>query len=208
MPGIRRGQEHLPRQPTRRRRRLARKCGDGSGKLTAAQLVEHARAAGAVDAVLTGRWESWTWTTTSGRERKQFRTPDGPKVWQTKGGPHPGPADLMFLPAGVPPAPGPVYACEGATDALAVQRLGLSAVGRNNARPSAASLARLDRGASYRVWPDVDDDQAGYRQAVSWAAAATAASAAVAPSGSPAIHGSGRASLHYSRRSRFDRQRA
>ena len=156
-----------------------RKCGDGSGKLTAAQLVEHARAAGAVEVDLTGgagRWPEWTWTTASGRERRQYRTPDGSKIWAKTDPPNnPPPSDLMYLPGGVPSGPGPIYVCEGATDALAVQRLGLSAIGRTNARPSVASLARLDRGAVYRVWPDVDDDQAGYKQAVSWAAAATLA---------------------------------
>ena len=158
-----------------------RKCGDGAGKLTGDQLVEHARAAGAVMVDLgaaSRAWESWKWSTADGRERRQFRTPDGRKKWELKNPPPggwPAPAELLYLPAGVPSGPGPVYACEGASDTDAAVRLGLRAIGRNNARPSAASLVRLDTGAVFRVWPDVDDDQAGYRQAVTWADAATAA---------------------------------
>ena len=81
----------------------------------------------------------------------------------------------LYLPAGIPAGPGPVYACEGASDTDAVHAAGLPAIGRNNARPHAESLARLDTGAVYRVWPDHDTDGAGYRQAVTWHDAATAA---------------------------------
>ena len=161
-----------------------RKCGNGSGRLTGDQLLEHARAAGAVEvdlgAAASAQWESWTWITADGRERRQFRLPDGAKKWQTKGGPHPKPADLMYLPAGVPTGPGTVvYVCEGGSDADATVRLGLRAIGRTNARPSAESLGRLDSEALYRVWPDVDDDQAGFKQAVAWATAATHAGLSV-----------------------------
>ena len=157
---------------------------DGSGGLTGDQLVEHARAAGALrDDIDLGRaggaWESWTWQTADGRERRQYRAPDG-KKWQTKDPPAggwPAPAALLYCPAGVPAAPGPIYVCEGASDADAVLELGLPAIGRNNAHQSAASLARLDRDAVYRVWPDVDvdDDQAGYKQATYWHDALTGA---------------------------------
>ena len=154
-----------------------RKCGDGSGKLTAAQLVEHASAAGAVEVDLTGgagRPPEWWWTTADGRKRRQYRTPDGTKKWAITDPPNnPPPADLMYAPAGVPSGAAPVYACEGASDTDAVSGLGLSAIGRTNAKPSVASLRRLDRGAVLRVWPD--NDQPGYKQAATWADAATAA---------------------------------
>ena len=160
-----------------------RECGDGSGKLTDGPVFRaHAQALGILPEVDLGAsgaaaWPSWTWRTTDGRERRQFRIPDGRKVWHKKDAPPDGwpkPADLMFLPAGDVPRGAPVvYVCEGATDALAVHGLGLPAVGRTNARPSPASLARLDKGAVYRVWPDHDPkDAAGYRQAVTWCNAA------------------------------------
>ena len=158
-----------------------RLCGDGFGKLAGAEFRQHAVALGLIDVDLgaaSGKWPEWTWTTTDGRERPQFRTPNGPKVWKKSNPPPdgwPAPGELMYCPAGVPNGPGPVYVTEGASDGDAAVRLGLRAIGRTNARPSAASLARLDRGATYRCWPDVDNDGAGYRQAVSWAAAATAA---------------------------------
>ena len=159
-----------------------RKCGDGSGRLTGDLLVDHARAAEAVHYDIDlgragGAWESWTWITADGRERPQYRTPDG-KRWRIKDPPAggwPEPADLMYLPGGALPAAPVVYACEGASDADAVHAAGLPALGRNNARPSAESLARLDKSAVYRIWPDHDADGAGYKQAATFADAATAA---------------------------------
>ena len=155
-----------------------RKCGDGAGKLTGDQLVAHAREAGAVDNGIDlggRRWPSWTWTAADGRKRRQYRAPDG-KKWEKTDPPNtPRPGELIYLPAGIPDAPGPIYVTEGASDADAVHKLGLPVIGRTNARPSAESLARLPRGATYRVWPDVDDDHAGYRQAIAWYNAATAA---------------------------------
>ena len=154
-----------------------RLCGDGSGRLTGSAFREHAVALGLIDVHLGGggSWESWTWTAADGRERRQYRTPDGKKWARTDPPNTPRPAELLYLPAGVPNAPGPIYVTEGASDADAVIALGLPAVGRTNARPSADSLARLTRGAVHRIWPDVDDDHAGYRQAVTWYDAATAA---------------------------------
>ena len=157
-----------------------RVCGDGSGKLTGDQLVEHARAVGAVEVDLGAgavKWSEWVWTTATGRERPQFRTPDG-KRWAKSNPPPdgwPAPADLLYAPGGVPSGPGPVYVCEGSSDSDAALRAGLSAIGRNNARPSAESLARLNKTALYRIWPDHDSDAAGYRQAVMWHEAMTAA---------------------------------
>ena len=156
-----------------------RACGDGSGRLSGSTFREHAAALGLLVDLggSGGAWEHWTWTTADGRERRQFRTPDG-KRWAKKDPPvggWPKPRDLLYAPGGVPGGPGPVYANEGASDADAVRGLGLRAIGRTNAQPSAASLARLEKAAPVRVWPDVDDDRAGYRQAVSWADAATAA---------------------------------
>ena len=156
-----------------------RKCGNGSGKLTGAAFREHAVALGLIDVNLGGggsSWPSWTWVTADGRERLQYRPPDGGKIWARTDPPNtPRPADLMYLPGGVPDAPGPIYICEGASDADAVHGFRLPAIGRTNARPSAESLARLPRGAVCRIWPDVDDDHAGSRQAVVWYDAATAA---------------------------------
>ena len=157
-----------------------RLCGDGSGRLTGAAFREHAAALGLIDVPLGAgggsSWESWTWTAADGRERLQYRTPDGGKIWARTDPPNsPPPRDLLYLPGGVPAAPGPIYLTEGASDADAVHGFGLPAIGRTNARPSAESLARLPRGAVYRVWPDVDDDHAGSRQAVVWYDAATAA---------------------------------
>ena len=157
-----------------------RKCGDGAGKLTDA-FKEHAQALGILPEInLSGGggapWPSWVWLTTDGRERRQFRLPDGRKVWHKKDAPPggwPKPADLLYLPGGAVPTGPVVYVCEGASDTDAVHALGLPAVGRTNARPSAASLARLGKGAVYRVWPDHDPkDAAGYRQAVAWCNAA------------------------------------
>ena len=153
-----------------------RLCGDGSGKLTGSAFREHAAALGLIDVNLGGgSWPSWTWAAADGRERRQFRAPDGKKWARTDPPNDPPPRDLLYLPAGIPEAPGPIYSCEGASDADAVHGIGLPAIGRTNARPSVESLARLPRGASYAIWPDVDDDHAGYRQAVMWYDAATAA---------------------------------
>ena len=92
------------------------------------------------------------------------------KVW-AKTNPRnvPPPRDLMYLPGELPAGARPIYCCEGASDADAVHAFGLHAIGRTNAEPSAASLARLDRAATYRIWPDHDADQAGVRQAITWA---------------------------------------
>ena len=69
-----------------------------------------------------------------------------------------------------------IYLCEGASDAEALRPLGLAAIGRTNARPSPPSLARLHSGRHYLIWPDHDTkDHAGYRQALTWHRALTAA---------------------------------
>lgn len=154
-----------------------RLCGDGSGKLTGSTFREHAAALGLIDDVhLSGggsSWESWTWTAADGRTRLQYRAPHG-KRWARTDPPNtPRPADLLYMPMAITDAP-VVYCLEGASDADAVHTLGLPAIGRTNARPSAESLARLPRGALYLCWPDVDDDHAGYRQAITWYDAATA----------------------------------
>ena len=150
-----------------------RKCGDGSGRLTGEQVLEHARALDLLDvdvdlgAAAWPSWTSWTWTTATGVERLQYRTPDGEKKWQTKGGPHPRPGELLYLPDGLPSGPGAVvYLTEGASDADALLELGLRVIGRPGANPTKASLARLDAAAVYRLFPDHDD--AGYRQALAW----------------------------------------
>ena len=172
--------------------------GDGSGRLSGAEFRQHAVALGLIDVDLgAGRTgfhreiERWTWHTADDKPRDQVRREgcgsrdcsrcEGAatfKHWQpTEPTNTPPPRELMYLlPAGVPSGPGPVYAVEGASDTDAAVRLGLRAIGRTNARPSAASLKRLDTGAVYCVWPDHDPkDAAGYRQAVAWADAATAA---------------------------------
>ena len=159
-----------------------RLCGDGSGRMDGATFREHAAALGLIDVNLgaagPGKWESWIWTTADERERRQYRTPDG-KKWHAKDPPAggwPRPAELMYLPAGsVPTTGGPIYICEGASDAAAAHAAGLPAIGRTNARPSPESLGRLDKSAVYRLWPDVDDDGAGFKQAMMFADAATAA---------------------------------
>ena len=173
-----------------------RACGDGSGKLTGAAFREHAAALGLlVDLGQNGAARNgaspldvWIWSAADGRERKQFRwacncgrDPNCAKCHgkgsykrpQVKGGPWSGNAELLYLPTGVPAAPGPIYVCEGASDTDEVIALGLAAIGRFNARPDAASLARLNRDAAYRVWPDHDPD--GYKQAFMWHAAMTKA---------------------------------
>ena len=157
-----------------------RKCGDGAGGLTADQLVEHARAAGAIMVDLGaggGSWgqkiNTWVWTAADGRTREQYRWSNHhDKTWQpTEPVNDPPPRELLYLPGGaVPTGPGPVHVCEGASDTDAAHAAGLGAVGRTGARPSAASLARLDKTAVYRPWPD--HDAAGYRQAATWADAA------------------------------------
>ena len=160
-----------------------RKCGDGSGRITGDVLAAHARAFGIWDDVDLGSagpagvaWESWTFTTADGRERTQYRTPDG-KKWRKKGGPWPAPADLLYLPGGaLPAAPGPVYLTEGASDADALHAIGLAAISRSGGgKPSRESLARFDPACRFLIFPDHDDNGAGYRQAIDWAGALTAA---------------------------------
>ena len=160
-----------------------RTCGDGSGRITGEVLAAHARAFGIWDDVdlgsagpAGGEWESWTFTTADGRERQQYRTPDG-KKWRKKGGPWPAPADLLYLPGGaLPAAPGPVYLTEGASDADALHAIGLAAISRSGTgKPSRESLARFDPACRFLIFPDHDDNGAGYRQAIDWAGALTAA---------------------------------
>ena len=170
----------------------------GNGGLTGAAFREHAAALGLIEVDLGPArrkrepLDSWVWTTAAGKRRKQYRWTcdcgrkpdcetcngrDSVKTW-AKTNPRnvPPPRDLMYMPGGeLPGAPGPVCCCEGASDADAVHAFGLPAIGRNNAAPSAESLSRLDRTATYRVLPDHDTDQAGIRQALTWADAATGA---------------------------------
>ena len=123
----------------------------------------------------SGSWESWTFTTADGRERQQYRTPDGPKKWRSKGGPWPAPRDLLYLPAGELPAAPIIILTEGASDADALHAIGLAAIGRPGAKPSPESLARFDSSVVYQIFPDHDDNGAGCKQALAWHEALTAA---------------------------------
>ena len=160
-----------------------RKCGDGSGRITGDVLAAHARAFGIWDDVDLGsaskrgrKVDTWIWTAPDGRTREQYRWENGKKTWQpTEPENDPPPRDLLFLPDGIPTEP-VIYLCEGASDVDAVRPLGLAAIGRTNARPSPPSLARLHSGSRYLIWPDHDTkDHAGYRQALTWHRALTAA---------------------------------
>ena len=161
-----------------------RKCGDGSGRITGDVLAAHARAFGIwTDRVDLGsankrgrKVDTWIWTAPDGRTREQYRWENGEKTWQpTEPSNDPPPRDLLFLPDGIPTEP-VIYLCEGASDVDALRPLGLAAIGRTNARPSPPSLARLHSGSRYLIWPDHDTkDHAGYRQAITWHRALTAA---------------------------------
>ena len=164
-----------------------RKCSaNGSGRIPDAVLEGHARAFGIWSEVNLGgsnSWgekvDTWTWSTAAGCAREQYRWsnhPNDDKTWQpTVPKNDPPPADLMYLPGGVPDA-AVIYMTEGASDADAVHAAGLPVIGRNNARPSSTSLSRLRKDAVYRIWPDHDHkDGAGYKQAVMWDGAMTEA---------------------------------
>ena len=174
--------------------------GDGSGRMSGSTFREHATALGLMVDLGAGAGSSshreierWTWTTADGKTREQIRRAGcgrsecerckgaaSWKHWQPTDPPEAGRGDgplapkrLIYLPAGVlPVGPGNVYATEGASDADAARGLGLRAIGRN-ATPSAESLSRLDKAATYRVVPD--NDPSGYAQAVKCADAMTAA---------------------------------
>ena len=164
------------------------KCSeDGSGRLTGPQLVEHAKAAGCYrerppkppkPPTPRCRKEEWIWHAPDGSIRVKYRRRDGTKRWRPVK-PHntPPPSMLMFLPPDGKPPDGSqaVFVCEGETDTLAVASLGVQAIGRGNAKPDPESLARLPKNPTYIVWPDVDDDASGYRQAAAWARDAAAA---------------------------------
>ena len=134
-----------------------RKCSADNGRLTGAALAGHARAFGIWQEIdlgaATGRGQkvdTWVWTAPDGRTREQYRWESGDKAWQpTEPRNDPPPADLLFAPDGIPIDP-VVYLLEGASDAVAAARLSLPVIGRTNAQPSPASLARLHRASLYR----------------------------------------------------------
>ena len=116
------------------------------------------------------RAEEWTWRTKGGRTRKQYRIGDE-KPWQVKGldeadvrGPlHP--KHLMFTAHARRGAP-THYLTEGASDAVALGKAGLSAIGRPPCVGSKTSISRLNKQARLVVIPDYD--VSGYRQATAW----------------------------------------
>ena len=176
-----------------------RLCGDPvSGKLTGAAFREHAAALGLVEVNLGasgGHRElaRWTFTTADRQPRDQIRRAGCGqsdcgrchgratwKHWQPVGDDGRGdgplaPRCLLYLPGGELPTAPVVFLTEGASDADALHAIGLPAIGRPGAKPSAESLARFDSACAFRIFPDHDDNGAGYRQAVDWHGALTAA---------------------------------
>ena len=118
------------------------------------------------------RGDAWIWTAPDGRKRKQFRI-DGEKKWQVQGiseADRKGPLNqrhLLYLThhrAGAAVH----YLTEGASSADALHAAGVeSVVGRPPATPSAESLKRFSGDAPLVVVPDYDE--AGYKQAATWA---------------------------------------
>ena len=147
------------------------KCGD---KLAGEVLETHARTLGIWTEPVNGEakpgpLDVWTWKTADGRERKQFRWPDG-KKWQKTDPPNtPPPAELLYFPPGAPPrtipSTGVIFACEGASDADAIRARGLRAFAYFNVHATDDSVGRLPKDERIVVFGDFDEDGAGYKQA-------------------------------------------
>lgn len=156
-----------------------RKCSyDGSGGLDKEQYKAHGLALGVLidlgAATKKTVLDTWTWTTADGTKREQYRyqfhDKDKPeKRWEvTVPRNTPKPRDLLYVPDPSALTAEVVYLCEGASDTDAMIARGLPAIGRPGAAPSRESLARLRADADMRIFPDHDDDNAGYKQARTW----------------------------------------
>ena len=176
-----------------------RRCGDPvSGKLTGAAFREHAAALGLVELNLGasgGHRElaRWTFTTADRQPRDQIRRAGcgqpacghchGRQRWKHwepvgdagRGAGSLAPRCLLYLPTGELPTAPVIVLSEGASDADALHAIGLPAIGRPAAKSSTESLARFDSSVVYRIFPDHDDNGAGYRQALDWHDELTAA---------------------------------
>ena len=166
-------------QPERRRIGCRPCSADGSGRLDKEQFKAHAQALGfdiqpAARAKRPRRWtESWTYTTAAGKTRKQGRLTAAAaekfgrrKEWSKPTAGTPEPADLLYVPA-PSTTRGRAVVCEGGSSTDALIRLGTNAIGHPGATPTAESCGRFaGKVSEFLLWPDVDPDMAGYRQAV------------------------------------------